>query len=131
MIEANTIGEHLRQNDRFDMVFYHPAVDLRHVVTDYNAFKSRVGFMVMMALKDGNYNIIGSYGMGGVGNIILMEEIARRAKEKQLFDELLFVTATQIHNEKVLIILDDIWVILDLYASDIHSKDQLNGLKIN
>ncbi|KAL4354726.1 hypothetical protein GQ457_06G021070 [Hibiscus cannabinus] len=77
MIEANTIGEHLRQNDRFDMVFYHPAVDLRHVVTDYNAFKSRVGFMVMMALNDGNYNIIGSHGMGGVGNIILMEEIAR------------------------------------------------------
>ncbi|KAJ6301131.1 hypothetical protein OIU77_015441, partial [Salix suchowensis] len=50
---------------------------------------------IMKALKDDNVNMIGLYGMGGVGKTTLVKEVGRRAKETQLFDEVLLATVSQ------------------------------------
>ncbi|KAJ6752275.1 hypothetical protein OIU85_002679 [Salix viminalis] len=50
---------------------------------------------IMEALKDDNVNMIGLYGMGGVGKTTLVKEVGRRAKETQLFDEVLLATVSQ------------------------------------
>ncbi|XP_006370444.1 disease resistance protein At4g27190 [Populus trichocarpa] len=50
---------------------------------------------IIEALKDDNVNMIGLYGMGGVGKTTLVKEVGRRAKESQLFDEVLMATVSQ------------------------------------
>ncbi|KAJ6314026.1 hypothetical protein OIU78_017644 [Salix suchowensis] len=54
----------------------------------------------MIALKDDNVNMIGLYGMGGVGKTTLVKEIGRKAKESQLFDVVLLATVSQNPNVK-------------------------------
>ncbi|KAF9667161.1 hypothetical protein SADUNF_Sadunf16G0304300 [Salix dunnii] len=61
---------------------------------------------IMKALKDDNVNMIGLYGMGGVGKTTLVKEVGRRAKETQLFDEVLLATVS--HNPNVIDIQDRI-----------------------
>eukprot|EP00258_Populus_trichocarpa_P025312 XP_024441331.1 probable disease resistance protein At4g27220 [Populus trichocarpa] len=50
---------------------------------------------IMKALKDDKVNMIGLYGMGGVGKTTLVKEVGRRAKELHLFDEVLIATVSQ------------------------------------
>uniref|UniRef100_A0A6M2E7B4 NB-ARC domain-containing protein n=1 Tax=Populus davidiana TaxID=266767 RepID=A0A6M2E7B4_9ROSI len=50
---------------------------------------------IMKALKDDSVNMIGLYGMGGVGKTTLVKEVGRGAKELQLVDEVLIVTVSQ------------------------------------
>ncbi|KAI5605870.1 hypothetical protein BDE02_01G382000 [Populus trichocarpa] len=49
----------------------------------------------MKALKDDSVNMIGLYGMGGVGKTTLVKEVGRKAKELQLFNEVLIATVSQ------------------------------------
>eukprot|EP00258_Populus_trichocarpa_P014967 XP_006370420.2 probable disease resistance protein At4g27220 [Populus trichocarpa] len=53
---------------------------------------------IMKALKDDNANMIGLYGMGGVGKTTLVKEVGRRAKELQLVDQVLIATVSQTPN---------------------------------
>ncbi|KAG5255233.1 disease resistance protein [Salix suchowensis] len=55
---------------------------------------------IIKALKDDNINMIGLYGMGGVGKTTLVKEVGRRAKETQLIDEVLLATVSQNPNVK-------------------------------
>ncbi|KAI9403455.1 hypothetical protein POPTR_001G429430v4 [Populus trichocarpa] len=50
---------------------------------------------IMDALKDDKVNMIGLCGMGGVGKTTLVKEVGRRAKELQLFPEVLMATVSQ------------------------------------
>ncbi|XP_058071063.1 disease resistance protein At4g27190-like [Magnolia sinica] len=50
---------------------------------------------VMDALKDGSINMIGVYGMGGVGKTTLMKQVAKKVKSEELFHEVIMVTLTQ------------------------------------
>ncbi|KAI9403544.1 hypothetical protein POPTR_001G443700v4 [Populus trichocarpa] len=50
---------------------------------------------IMKALKDDSANMIGLYGMGGVGKTTLVKEVGRKAKELQLFNEVLIATVSQ------------------------------------
>uniref|UniRef100_A0A3N7EF83 Uncharacterized protein n=1 Tax=Populus trichocarpa TaxID=3694 RepID=A0A3N7EF83_POPTR len=50
---------------------------------------------IMEALKDDNVNMIGLYGMGGVGKTTLVKEVGTIARESQLFDEVLIATVSQ------------------------------------
>ncbi|KAJ6301128.1 hypothetical protein OIU77_015438 [Salix suchowensis] len=59
---------------------------------------------IMKALKADNVNMIGLYGMGGVGKTTLVREVGRRAKESQLFDVVLLATVSQ--NPNVMYIQD-------------------------
>ncbi|KAJ6704272.1 RESISTANCE PROTEIN RGA2 putative-RELATED [Salix viminalis] len=68
---------------------------------------------IMKALKDDNVNMIGLYGMGGVGKTTLVREVGRRAKKTQLFDAVLLATVSQ--NPNVMYIQDRMADNLDLH----------------
>lgn len=118
------------------------------------------------ALKSDQVNMIGMYGMGGCGKSTLAKEVGRRAKEEELFDEVLFVVvsstvhvqsiqeeiacqlefdlqekgesqrAQRLHKkfidqeEKVLVILDNVWEKLDFEAIGIPSPKNHKGCKV-
>jgi len=71
---------------------------------------------IMKALKDDNVNMIGLYGMGGVGKTTLVKEVGRRAKESQLFDEVLMVILSQ--NPNVIDIQDRMAARLGLHFDE-------------
>ncbi|XWS58810.1 hypothetical protein CRYUN_Cryun08bG0065600 [Craigia yunnanensis] len=134
---------------------------------DFEAFDSRkqVFDEIMEALKDASINMLGVYGMGGVGKTTLVKEVARQVKEDKLFDSVVMAAVTQtpdiqkiqnqiadilglkfdeqsltgrahrlcerLKKEKtVLVVLDDIWVRLDLEEVGIPLGDQQKGCKI-
>ncbi|XP_043687761.1 disease resistance protein RPS5-like [Telopea speciosissima] len=47
------------------------------------------------ALKDENINMVGVYGIGGVGKTTLMRELAKKLKKDGLFDQVVMVTVSQ------------------------------------
>ncbi|MBA0576425.1 hypothetical protein Golob_027702 [Gossypium lobatum] len=102
--EVEVITQLLNGKDQFDRVSYRPALEGMSIrpVKEYEAFGSRSDAFngVMAALDDDNINIIGVYGMGGVGKTTLVKEAARQiiAKEKKLFDEVILVAITQASN---------------------------------
>ncbi|KAG5255228.1 disease resistance protein [Salix suchowensis] len=118
----------------------------------------------MKALKDDNVNMIGLYGMGGVGKTTLVKEVGRIAKKTHLFDEVLLATVSQNPNvmymqdrmadnldlhfdkntiegranqlwqrlktEKMLVILDDVWKVVNLKEIGIPVGDDHRGCKV-
>ncbi|KAJ6301344.1 hypothetical protein OIU77_015617 [Salix suchowensis] len=120
---------------------------------------------IMKALKDDNVNMIGLYGMGGVGKTTLVKEVGRRAKETQQFDEVLLAIVSQNPNvidiqdrmaeslglhfdekttegranrlwqrlkieKKLLVILDDVWKVVNLKEIGIPVGDAHRGCKV-
>ncbi|CAL5431309.1 unnamed protein product [Camellia sinensis] len=63
----------------------------------FKGFESRRLIMneVMEALKDDSINMIGICGMAGVGKTTLVKEIAEKAEEKKLFNEVVLVELSQ------------------------------------
>ncbi|XP_039139727.1 probable disease resistance protein At4g27220 [Dioscorea cayenensis subsp. rotundata] len=55
---------------------------------------------VLNALKDEHVHIVGVCGMGGVGKTTLIKEVAKRAKNEKLFNEVVMVTISQNPNIK-------------------------------
>ena len=64
---------------------------------DYMNFGSRMVTVkeLMVALGDADFNVIGVWGMPGVGKTTLVREFAKQVKEKKLFDEVAIATVTQ------------------------------------
>ncbi|KAK5785950.1 hypothetical protein PVK06_040573 [Gossypium arboreum] len=85
-----------------ERVSYRPALEGISIrpVKEYEAFGSRSDAFngAMAALEDDNVNVIGVYGMGGVGKTTLISEAAKHVKEKKLFDEVVFVAVKQTQN---------------------------------
>ncbi|XP_028069400.1 disease resistance protein At4g27190-like isoform X3 [Camellia sinensis] len=65
-------------------------------------FESRRLIMndVMEALKDDRFHMITICGMGGVGKTTMVKEVAKRAKELKLFDEVVMAVVSQSPNER-------------------------------
>ncbi|CAL5351008.1 unnamed protein product [Camellia sinensis] len=55
---------------------------------------------VMEALKDDTFHMIAICGMGGVGKTTMVKEVAKRAKEEKLFDEVVMAVVSQSLNER-------------------------------
>nr|XP_043612746.1 uncharacterized protein LOC122584756 [Erigeron canadensis] len=67
---------------------------------DLETFDSRnlVLKEIMEALKDDNTDIIGVYGMGGVGKTTLVKQVAKQAGEQNMFDEMVISVISQTTN---------------------------------
>ena len=70
--------------------------------TGYEAFESRFSTLrdIRNALTNANAGIIGVYGMGGIGKTTLVKAVARQAKERKLFDQVVFSEVSQTPNIK-------------------------------
>jgi uncharacterized protein YoxC len=81
----------LEANSKFPKVSYKPplkGIELLPSEEFTPSESSKAAFeQIMKALKDDNVNMIGLYGMGGVGKTTLVKEVCRRAEELQLFDK--------------------------------------------
>ena len=133
----------------------------------HEALESRMTTLdeIMEALRDAHVNIIGVWGMAGVGKTTLVKQVAKQAEEEKLFDRVVmaFVSATpelkKIQGEladmvglkfeeesemgraarlrarlkkenKILVILDDVWTELDLEKVGIPFGDDHKGCKM-
>ena len=81
----------LLKNVNFDHFSQRPASQdlVTSTYTDYMPFNSRMSIMeeLMEALGDTAINLIGVWGMPGVGKSTLVNEVAKKVKEEKLFDE--------------------------------------------
>uniref|UniRef100_A0A6N2MHN2 AAA+ ATPase domain-containing protein n=1 Tax=Salix viminalis TaxID=40686 RepID=A0A6N2MHN2_SALVM len=76
--------------DKFDRVSYLPArrgIGDRSV-KDYEAFESRRHVLneILEALKDNDVNLVGVYGMPGVGKTTIVKKVAEQVKANRIFD---------------------------------------------
>ncbi|KAH9687015.1 Disease resistance protein [Citrus sinensis] len=105
----------------FSNVSYRPAPNRaeHREVNDYLAFDSRMKVFqdVVEALKDDKLNIIGVYGMGGVGKTTLVKQVAKKVMEDKLIDKVVMAEVTQ---------NPDPQKIQDKLASDLGMKFDLN-----
>ncbi|XVF56889.1 hypothetical protein PTKIN_Ptkin06aG0156800 [Pterospermum kingtungense] len=135
--EANTIARLLEEKDRFDGVSHRPASEgiATRPDKEYEDYESRTGAFnaVMEALKDANLSIIGVYGMGGVGKTTLVKQVARRAKEEKLFDEVVMAAATQTFDIKNIQdqIADELGLKFDKQTDSGRAGELRNRLKKN
>ncbi|KAJ0097122.1 hypothetical protein Patl1_27544 [Pistacia atlantica] len=69
---------------------------------DYDPLQSGESTLkeIVKALNDNNLYMLGINGMPGVGKTTLAKEVGRQLKEEKLFDEVVFVEATQTVDEK-------------------------------
>ncbi|XP_060973828.1 disease resistance protein At4g27190-like [Cannabis sativa] len=69
---------------------------------EYESFNSRRVILegIMTAVRDGNRRRIGLHGMGGIGKTMLAKEIAKLAKEEELFSKVVITTISQAPNIK-------------------------------
>ncbi|KAL6285136.1 hypothetical protein ACE6H2_009526 [Prunus campanulata] len=60
---------------------------------DYMAFESRISVVnkIMAELRNPVTNLVGVYGIGGVGKSTLVQEVYRQAKTEKLFDDVVLV----------------------------------------
>ncbi|GAY66518.1 hypothetical protein CUMW_249360 [Citrus unshiu] len=88
-------------------------------VKDFEAFDSRMKVFqdVMEAVRDDKLNIIGVYGMGGVGKTTLVKQVAKQMMEDKLFDKVAMAEVTENPDHQK---------IQDELASDLGIKFELN-----
>ncbi len=70
----------------------------------YKGFESRksILFDILDVLTAPNVNMIGVYGIGGIGKTTLMHEVLFEAKKEKLFDQVVFVLKSSTANvEKI------------------------------
>ncbi|XP_044462368.1 uncharacterized protein LOC123193436 isoform X2 [Mangifera indica] len=98
-VKAAVTGANLLGKGNFSSVSYRPALQRTEsmYVRGYEAFDSRKQLLqeIMDTLKDGNVNMIGVHGMGGVGKTTLVKKVAWQAKEDKLFNEVAIAEVTQ------------------------------------
>ncbi|KAH9687030.1 Disease resistance protein [Citrus sinensis] len=111
----------LVEKGNFSNVSHRPTPKLvEHMqVKDFEAFDSRMKVFqdVMEAVRDDKLNIIGVYGMGGVGKTTLVKQVAKQVMEDKLFDKVAMAEVTENPDHQK---------IQDELASDLGIKFELN-----
>ncbi|KAJ6694539.1 hypothetical protein OIU85_005242 [Salix viminalis] len=88
--------------DKFDRVSYLPArrgIGDRSV-KDYEAFESRRHVLdkILEALKDNDVNLVGVYGMPGVGKTTIVKKVAEQVKANRIFDVVVLAVVSKTPN---------------------------------
>ncbi|KAJ4721752.1 Disease resistance protein [Melia azedarach] len=77
----------------------HPVIlkDPQLYIKDYEAFESRASLLteIISSLKDAGVNIVGIYGMGGIGKTTLAKGVANHLETNKFFDSVIFVEITE------------------------------------
>ncbi|KAM4108529.1 hypothetical protein ACB094_03G051500 [Castanea mollissima] len=89
----------LLKNVNFDHFSQRPASQdlVTSTYMDYMTFNSRISILkdIMAALGDADINLIGVWGMPGVGKSTLVKEVVKKVKEEKLFDEVAIAIVKQ------------------------------------
>ncbi|KAJ4721772.1 Disease resistance protein [Melia azedarach] len=95
--QLKDIVKHLEAGN-FDKIS-HPIIpkDPRLSHADFEKFESRKSILmdVISSLSDPDVNIVGIYGMGGIGKTMLAKQVANHPETIKLFDSVIFVEVTQ------------------------------------
>ncbi|GAY60058.1 hypothetical protein CUMW_199170 [Citrus unshiu] len=96
--EANAIVR-LHEKGRFDSVSFRtiPEETWLKSAQDFMHFESRKSILreILDALSSRNFNMIGVYGMGGIGKTTLVKEVGRQARENNLFEKVISSRVSQ------------------------------------
>ncbi|KAH9684907.1 AAA domain-containing protein [Citrus sinensis] len=95
---ADTAASLVKEGNFCDVSYRSAPKRAKHMqVKDFEAFDSKMEVFqdVMEALKDDKLNIIGVYGMGGVGKTTLVKQVAKQVMEDKLFDKVVMAEVTQ------------------------------------
>nr|XP_015876338.3 probable disease resistance protein At4g27220 [Ziziphus jujuba var. spinosa]XP_048326897.1 probable disease resistance protein At4g27220 [Ziziphus jujuba var. spinosa]XP_048326898.1 probable disease resistance protein At4g27220 [Ziziphus jujuba var. spinosa] len=94
---ALDVASEIQAAGGFHKVSYLPTIPSVFEVKGYVAFRSRMSTLnrIMEALRDPDVDMIGVYGMGGVGKTMLCKEVAKQVKEQMLFAKAVMVTVSQ------------------------------------
>ncbi|KAH9688659.1 nb-arc domain-containing protein [Citrus sinensis] len=108
----NEVGEHIEDKDKSNNRCFKglcpnlkARVSLR-AIPEETWLKTTQGFMhfesrkstlkeILDALSNRNFNMIGVYGMGGIGKTTLVKEVGRQAKENNLFEKVISSCVSQ------------------------------------
>ncbi|KAL5823738.1 hypothetical protein ACOSQ4_021638 [Xanthoceras sorbifolium] len=89
----------LREDGKFDRVSYRtPPKETWHPSNKlYEEFESRRSTVenILNALRNPDTNMVGVYGMGGVGKTTLVREVGKQAEEQRLFVAVVFVEVSE------------------------------------
>ncbi|KAJ4717205.1 Disease resistance protein [Melia azedarach] len=128
-VKAIKDATYLLAKGNFSNVSYRPApvkTEYTNIGRGYQQFGSRMKVFqdVVEALKDPKVNMIGVYGMGGIGKTTLVKEAAKKVMEEKLFGKVVMAEVTL--NPDLRTIQDKIAYDLDLtfgqHESTVYAK---------